>query len=84
MTFDLLPGLHARLDLNHLVRHVDHSDGDLAGLGVALPFEVVIHSCFQIAPQLRLRKPCGKKKEKTNKVQVRVYVQKYLTKPDVQ
>lgn len=60
-TCAILPGLHAWFDLHHLVGDVDHTDGDLASLRVVLPFDVVIDSRLQIAPQLSLRKPWGKK-----------------------
>lgn len=43
-TNDHLPGLHAWLDLNHLVRDVDHADGDLATFRVVLPLDELVHS----------------------------------------
>lgn len=55
---DSLPGLHARFDLDHLVRDVDHANRDLSGLGVVLTLDVVVHSRLQKVPQLRLRKSC--------------------------
>lgn len=50
-----LPGLHARLDLHHLVRDVHHADGDVAGLRVVLSLEVVVDPRLQVVAQLGLR-----------------------------
>ncbi|KAF3846736.1 hypothetical protein F7725_003814 [Dissostichus mawsoni] len=47
---ELLPGLHPRLDLRHFVRHVDHADGDVSGLGEVLLPDVIVHSGLQIVP----------------------------------
>lgn len=72
-TNDHLPGLHAWLDLNHLVWDVDHADGDLATFRVVLPLDELVHSWLQIAPQLCLRKSCedSKKDEERGGIQWR-------------
>ena len=54
-----IPGLHAGLDLHDLVRDVDHADGNLPGLRMALPLQIVVHPHLQEGAQLGGRQPCS-------------------------
>lgn len=40
---------------------MNHADGDLPGLWVALPLQVVVDPRLQVASQLGLREPCSAK-----------------------